>query len=444
MKMKVSKTADSNTVTKNIIKSAGVYSFTLIVCLALLYPALLPLRAWGAVSDLRSRARIELGTASSGYVLLDLPDEVLSQTQSGLPDLRIYSAEEEIPYALLKDADLTPALRYEQAELLNRALDNQDNLVFELKIPPEKWVDQVVLVSSNQNFIRRVMVEGSRDQQAWVTLAANSTIFDLSEEKKSRHLEINLTPTNYAYLRVTIINEGKGSFQLEGAQLSYVNQTIRAAALKERPYELSQDDSQEGVQEYAFDLSAHFPSRELEIYTNAQNFNRTIEVYASTDKKAWNLLSSGEIYSYRLDNLTAQQLKLRFNTELRYLQLKIFNQDNPSLAIGEIKIRGVNPALLFSVDPAKDYYLYWNSSQIKAAVYDVQKFKENLDYNKLPQVNLGPAERNEAFQFKDIRPWTERNSWLLQLMLILVVVVLTGAVILSIRKITADRQNSSR
>ncbi|HWQ88370.1 MAG TPA: DUF3999 family protein [Desulfitobacteriaceae bacterium] len=438
--MKASKTANNSAVTKNIIKPAGFCILVLIVCWTVLLPAVLPLQAWGAVSDLRSRARIELGNISSGYVLLELPDEVLSQTQSGLPDLRIYSAEDEIPYALLKDADFTPAQKYEQTDILNRASDDQDNLVFELKIPQEKWVDQVVFISSDQNFIRRVAVEGSWDQQAWVTLAANSTIFDLSAEKKSRHLEVNLMPTNYSYLRVTIINEGKGSFQLEGAELSYVNQTIRTAALKERPYDLSKNDSQEGVQEYTLDLYAPFPSRELEIYTNAQNFNRTMEIYAGSDKKDWNLLTSGEIYSYRLDNLTAQQLKLRFHTELRYLRLKIYNQDNPPLDIGEIKIRGINPALLFSADPAKEYYLYWNSSQIRAAVYDVQKFKENLDYNKLPRANLDPAEENEAYQFKYIRPWTERNSWLLQLMLILVVVVLTLAIIQSVRKIAADKQ----
>jgi len=412
-----------------------------LILFAFALTVLFPVPAWGAVSDFRTRAYISPDASPSTYHFLELSDEIVNQTQPGFPDLRIYSNEEEIPYALITDQELLAAAKHERALMLNRGTDSKGNLIFEIEIPQNKWINQINFVSPDKNFIYQVQVEGSRNQKEWVNLISDSIIFDLTKEQKSRHVEVNLPKTNFQYLRVTLFRGVQGTMNIEGIELAYVNPTIMAARIKERPYEFRLETSKDGVQECIFDLyQSHLPSRELEIVTDAENFNRMAEMYDSENNKDWNFVVKGELYSYRLDTLTAKQLVLKFKTNRRYLKLKIHNQDNPALTIREIKIRGANPALVFPVDPMKKYFLYWNSNQIKAPTYDIQKFKDNLDYSKMPRVSLEPEEENKAFQFKDIRPWSERNSWLLQISLVAVAAVLLVVIVRSIRSISSGKR----
>jgi len=403
---------------------------------------LFPVPVWGAESDFRTRAYISLDASSPAYHFLELPDEVVSQTQPGLPDLRIYSNEEEIPYALITDQELLASARRERVQVLNKGIDSAGNLSFEIEIPQNRWIHQINFISPDKNFIYQVQVEGSRDEREWVNLLSDSTIFDLTKEQKSRHMEVNLPKTNFRYLRATVFRGVKGTLNLEGIELAYVNPTLMVAGLKERPYEFRLETSKDGMQECIFDLyHSRLPSRELEIITGAENFNRMAEIYDSENNKDWNFVTKGELYSYQLDKLAAKQLIIKFKTNRRYLKLKIYHQDNPPLSIREIKIRGINPALVFAADPAKKYFLYWNSNQIKAPIYDIQKFKDNLDYSKMPRVSMGPEEENKAFQFKDIRPWTERNSWLLQISLVAIAAVLLIVIFRSIRSISSGKGN---
>jgi len=62
-----------------------------------------------------------------------------------------------------------------------------------------------------------------------------------------------------------------------------------------------------------------------------------------------------------------------------------------------------------------------------------------MDYAKIPMAALGEATANEAYQFKDTRPWTERNAWLLQGILVIVAGVLLIIIVLRIRKISSGK-----
>ena len=407
----------------------------------LILSVLSPGQILAAVSDFRYHAPVTVNDSVAFYNLLELTDEVLGQTQAGSPDLRIYSGDQEIPFAMVTEQDLTATAKVEGAEILNQGKDAHGNFQFEILIPSSQWVKQLTVLSSDKNFIRRVKVEGSRNQQDWLTLNEDSTIFDLSDEQKARHLEVNLAPTNLSYLRITIYNEGKGAFNFDGVSLSTQEQLEVASGTKERPYTLLNQSSEDGVQEYTLDLlQPHLPSRELGIITDEVNFNRTVELYASDNNKDWNLVTQGEFFVYQLDKMTAKQLVLKFNTPFRYIKLKIYNQDNPTLNIKSMNLKGSNPLLVFPAEREKEMILYWGDSQSKAPVYDIQKFKSNLDYAKMPKAFLERAGENTEYRFKDTRPWSEKNSWLLQGILVIVVATLLVIITRSIRRISSEKQ----
>ncbi len=399
-----------------------------------------PAPAWGAVSDFRLRANINLPDGTPSYYFLEIPDEVLGQTQPGLPDLRIYCGEEEVPYALLDAQALLTSVRRERAVIKNRGVDMRGNVVFEVEVPQSRWINQIQLFSPDKNFICQVQVEGSQDGMAWVNLISDSIIFDLTKEHKNRRMEVNLPQTNFRHLRVTVLRDAKGTINIEGVEMTFVTPTAALGTVKERLSDMHIENGKDGVQEVILDLyHPNLPSREIEVVTGLKNFNRMIELYDSDNNKDWTFVTKGEVYSYQLDKLTAKQLFLPFKSNRRYIKIKINNQDNPALVFSAIKIRGVNPAIVFFADRTKEYSLYWNSNQIKPPVYDIQKFKDNLDYDKMPRALLQQEEENQNFLYKDNRPWSERNSWLLQVSLAAAAIGLLLIIVHSIRKISSDK-----
>lgn len=401
---------------------------------------LLPVQSAGLASDYLSRALIQPGSSGTGYQLLHLPDEILSQCRPGLPDLRLYGGDGEIPYALLTDQDLMLPARA-RADLVNQGTDAGGNLVFEVQVPADKWVRQIQFLSQDRNFIRQVQVSGSRNGMDWVTLAADRTIFDLTAEHKTRRTEVSLGQTNFTHLRITVLGGGKGTFRLDGVELEYIPQTSGAVSTKERAHQWRLTSGKDGVDEYIVDLlQARLPVREVEFVAVTENFNRTVEVYVSDNNSDWKWAAQGEIYSYRLDKLNPSQRTVKFRTDLRYLKLRIHNQDNPPLPVSGLKIRGSNPLMVFPAQGDSSLYLYWNNSQVQAPLYDLAKFKGHLDYSTIPLAAPGPPEANPTFQFRDIRPWTERNEWLLKILLAVVVAVLLAVILQSIRTISSDNK----
>lgn len=400
--------------------------------------------AYAAVSDLRNRAPITWSASPTNYSLLEIPDEVISQTQKDYPDLRIYSGTEEIPYALLNEQELNPPQLSEPASLSNRGIDAQGNLVFELNNPQGKALRQIRWFTRDKNFIRRLRVEGSHDRRDWIVLSSNSIIFDLAQKNANSHLEVELSDSNFPVFRVTVFREGNGEFNPERAELVFTNSLPTKEQLKDRSYDSEMESTKDNIQIYTFDLKSNLPTKEIEFISDQQNFNRRVEVLTSDNKKDWKLIVQGEIYAFSLGQISAKQQTLKFFGAQRYLKLRVYNQDNLPLKITEIKIRGVNPVVVFASTAEKPTFLYWNSNQLKAPSYDIQRFKGNLDFSKLSWASLGAAEQNQEYKFVDTRPWTERNDWLLKAILIVVVGVLLLLVGRSLTKIAKEKPPQNR
>ena len=182
-----------------------------VLLISLLLGLLHPVTALGAIQDLRYQAGIDPDNtgAFTSYGLLELSDEVLGQARTNTPDLRIYAGEEEIPYALVPSNLSEEGARYKRVDIFNQGQDTAGNLVFEVRIPSDQWVNELRLLTPDTNFVRKVKVEGSRNQANWTLLQAKGTVFDLTNEKKSRNTTVLFSKTNFPILRIIILGEGK-------------------------------------------------------------------------------------------------------------------------------------------------------------------------------------------------------------------------------------------
>ncbi len=86
----------------------------------------------------------------------------------------------------------------------------------------------------------------------------------------------------------------------------------------------------------------HKPVNSLRINTISENFHRNVSIYASNDKKQWQILKDKIcIYDYtdRAKHFHAQKTKINFpETSLRYLKLEISDPNNNPVKINSVNI----------------------------------------------------------------------------------------------------------
>ena len=74
-------------------------------------------------------------------------------------------------------------------------------------------------------------------------------------------------------------------------------------------------------------------------------------------------------------------------SSMKYLQLKIFNGDNPQLQISKIKIGWVKQNLYFVPESGRSYSLYFGSDKVEMPLYELKNLIAP-EYEKLKQYKV--------------------------------------------------------
>jgi hypothetical protein len=163
----------------------------------------------------------------------------------------------------------------------------------------------------------------------------------------------------------------------------------------------------------------------LEIPDN--NYERTVYVYTGDDLSDWRMVNQQDIFNYEWQGYQAEQndIKTHFLSR-RYLRLSINNLDSPELTVSQITVLGSTPKLLVNLPgtPAEPGYgnnaamLWYGNSSAPKPEYDLSKFAAQIERENLPVVGLGPEKPNPEYR-APVQPWSERNRWLLNFVLVL-------------------------
>ncbi len=124
------------------------------------------------------------------------------------------------------------------------------------------------------------------------------------------------------------------------------------------------------------------------------------------------------------------------NAPYRFLQICIYNGDNPPLKIDKISLYRRDTSLVFQVQSGQAYTLIGGNPKTGGANYDLARSIQGVDEFKLPVVSLGasiPIPHKEK-----MAPWTERHGTLLWIVLILAVVGMLILIVRSIKKLPSQ------
>jgi len=345
--------------------------------LPVIFTALLCLTArLGAITPNEWRRTQAVDVAAAGLISLDLPPETLDAARPALEDLRLLdSSGKEIPYLL--DLPVPQAGSAVRAKEFTLTIDNGTSTIA-IKTGTALPISSVVLETPGAEFIKAVRVEASHDGKDWQELSAGQPVFRLPRGAEKLGIAVGGA---WEFLRLTIADDRTQPVPFTGAQLRTAGATAPSISVQAS---IKSRDESPGVTRLAIDLgAANLPVASLSVVTPEPLFTRnvTVAIPEVTDggireQQAGNAV----IFRVNIDGKNAARLDIPLEKTIpsRELLLIIHNEDNPPLAINEVRAERRLTRLLFFANEPGRYILLAGNSQCAAPRYDLPAMRTEL------------------------------------------------------------------
>ena len=147
-----------------------------------------------------------------------------------MPDVRIVDTNSgnEVQYQLIVEGG--GGIRQSLVTYVNDVmyLPNGDDILSLYLGEEVLYHNEIELVTSEDNFNRNVLVEGSLDGDIWIPLRENPRIFDFTAEDGDfavKETRISYPTNSFSYLRLTISKDGSHALQINGAKTYFTSET---------------------------------------------------------------------------------------------------------------------------------------------------------------------------------------------------------------------------
>jgi hypothetical protein len=400
----------------------------------------------------------------SGFVRLPITPEVFDQSQPTLNDLRVLDTSRSlVPHVLhwgrVRDISRTEWLI---ARLLNEtyvpAMYSRVTVDFGDMV--EK--NRLKVNLSQTNYRRRALLEGSNDSKTWEVVAEDQWLFNVSMQGRNFMLDTLKFPVNnFRYLRLTAYNmsDDPRRISIESVKSAF-SRTESKKELVEVPVQRirTTQDRKRKQSIFEFDLGfRNMPLVIMECEISTPYFHRGFELYGRNQateevrrktengwktverKVPWRSVKRGILYRTRYKKKTNESVKIEgFRAPYRYLQLRVFNGDNPPLQLSQATLFRRDTSLVFSVKARETYALIGGNSKVRAPDYDLARAVRGVDDFSLPVVHAGETIALRAPEKKKL-PWSERHSGLILAVLVAAVGVMLVFILKNLKKLPAER-----
>ena len=369
-------------------------------------------------------------------------------------DLRLYSGGVETPFVVIESEP--EAADVQTANVLNLGMRGSD-VVFDLAMPARAYTD-VTLKLGGKDFVATAKVSAPDGTQL-----GTFALFDLSKQGLSRSTTLTLQESTFATLHVVLhVTAIDGSAYpgltaqiVEGANVP----PSREAQTLYTTVAATSSVTQKGKQSViTFQIPAHVPVERVAFVlapTFTKEFSRDVTVFAKGTKSDVQSTKeqvveegvreqiSGEIWRITRNGTGSgpaiHQEKLSVNAEIASnlrapasVTVAVENGDDVPLQIQTVTLEMRQRMVCFDAAAGASYTLRYGDAALGAPVYDYARLYQ-------PQANaiaaqLGPELANADYHPRpDERPFTERHPELMWVALILVVAVLGGTAMHSVK-----------
>ncbi len=344
---------------------------------------------------------------SDGFAALDLPPELRARSRSDLRDLRLLAADgAEVPFVVDRLAEREASrswagtLTDTAQEPVGPADETAGTSRWTVDLGAAHEIDTVELEVREQDFAKRVGVEGSADGRDWTRLASDAPVFDRPWQGRVRHTQIALESAAIVrYLRLTARDHRRSApITLTGVRAAW---TRRAPGETwSRPVTVAPVDRAKGVTRYRLEVEG-LPVEALDIEAEDRAFSRRVvlrEVSGPTER----VRADGWTYRVSLpeEALAGQRLRVALSSppEGGVLILEVHDGDSPPLRGLRVAASGAATRLLFAASSAP-VVLYYGNDVTRAAHYDLAALHGRIATSgRLAAASLGAEAANPAYQ----------------------------------------------
>ena len=355
------------------------------------------------------------------YAVLDA--DVFKRTRADLGDVRILDGESQVPFVLVKQSGGINA-QESQAKILNLG-SGGGRTEFDVDTSGFEEYDRVRLQLEAKDFINSAQIEGHRTlKDVSGTKLGTSPLYDFTKENLGSNFTLRFPSASFPYLHVRLA-PGIRADQVKGAYLSSFSETKAAwtnagqctpapTKPKRSVYQCLMLDGMP-VERVTFDLPA-----------GTVNFNRAV-VLSDGGGTEFQRASISRVRMNRGgQSVTSEELDIVvYGQSAKQITVTVENGDDPALPIEEVRPLSVERRLYFDPKGKSSLQLYYGDPKLEPPSYDYAKFFQQAADAAVAQ--LGTPQANPKFTGRpDDRPWSERNSYVLWIAMVLAVIVLGG------------------
>jgi hypothetical protein len=381
-----------------------------------------------------------------GQRFVAVDEQVWKNARPDLGDLRLYSSQQEVPYALIVARGSRENDNKDVRVLQQSVVGGKTQFVIDMAGVAE--YDHIDLKLAAKNFVAHARVEGQEDLHGtqWALLA-ESILYDLSKENLGGNSVLRLPLSTYKYLRVTIDGPVKPADVL-GATSEFRQEqkavwrdvggapTVTETTMSAARNDASRRNGKATVLTFAIPENVPVDRMTLDIDPAQPNFRRDVQVADEKDV----FIGSGQIDRVHMvrsgQKIDSDQHDVSFSTVgHKTIKVIIDNGDDPPLKLRSARLQQLEHRLYFEAPASAPLTLYYGDEKLEPPVYDYAKLF--LLAKDASPAQLGGEERNVAYTGRpDERPWTERHPAVLWIAIVAAVLIL-GAIALRSMKTAA-------
>jgi hypothetical protein len=393
---------------------------------------------------------INLPAGASGQACAVLDANVFAHAAGrSTNDLRLFAGNVETPFALSESEP--EAADVQHAPVENLGMRGGD-VVFDLAMPTRAYTE-VALKLAAANFVATAKVSGSDGHGGAATELGTFTLFDLSRQGLSRSTTLPLQESTFAVLHVALhvtgidggAYPGLSASMVEGADVPPSREAQTLYTVVAATSAIVQKDSQSIA---TFTVPAHVPVERVSFAldpTFTHDFFRTVTVDARVaDVAGDNEHVEGEIWRVTRAGRTPaiDKSQMGFAAEIgsnlrdpATITVAVKNGNDAPLPITAVQLAMRQRSVCFDATPEAVYILRYGDATLHAPVYDYARLFQPAAA-PVPAA-LGAERENPQYRARaDVRPFSERHPELLWIALLLVVAVLGGTALHSVKRRT--------
>ncbi|RLC37299.1 hypothetical protein DRH27_03970 [Candidatus Falkowbacteria bacterium] len=369
---------------------------------------------------------------SDGLVRFTIDDEIFSNTERGLQDLRIIDSDNsEIPFKLMHSKVNEQQSAYYPRMINNSYLPGQfSSVILDFGENPPT-VNRLTINTSSNNFQRNVNIYGSDDPKGdFSILKEKAYIYDYTDIKgsfKSQNTIINFPDSIFRYIKIEVLDDNNTQVNINSVNGYKYTKTQIKELIRTPAYTVKENQTDKFTEIY-IDLGlSGLPTNKIQFSVSDKNFNRGVSVFSSLDNNNWRHLGNNYIFRYNTAKFTGDNLSLDFSeTNDRYLKIIIRNKDNNTLKIDGVNTFSIYREVIFQISQDKDYKVYYGNQKARFPEYDIESYFQYLDLESAKDVTLSKQNINPEYvpEAEPELPITERIPYLMPGFLILISLVL--------------------